>query len=175
MTTADELKGEPELKALLAMARQELSQSPLDLGKLDSILSALLKNHAGDVYALSQIGILAAVLERWKAWKYASDGLGAGGDPALGYIAYLKLVSLRPEKDSPTAQNELLGTSSKMGSIPAKILLLSKRRLRNPIVRALAAPPVFVYFCLLTGLYWVKDKNDRRLPLSLRQNIKGRP
>jgi hypothetical protein len=138
---------------------------------LQAALNRLLLAHGNDVEALSLAGLMAPLADDARAWRVALHRLGNRGDPALGWIAYHKLLDHRPRANVERAWFHLVEASARRGYLPAMRMVTEAEAPEGSFLRRLYLAPYRLWWSVLTEYYAWHDHRDLRLPPSRRRQL----
>jgi hypothetical protein len=138
---------------------------------LQVALNRLLMDHGNDTEALSLAGLMAPLANDPRAWRVALHRLGNRGDPALGWIAYHKLLDHRPRADVGRVWFHLVEASARRGYLPAMRMVTETQAPGTGLLRTLYLAPFRLWWWVLTECYARADCRDLRLPPSRRRQL----
>lgn len=157
------------LREALTETRIALRVHKNNPGALQVALNRLLLAHGNDVEALSLAGLLAPLADDARAWRVVDHRLGHRGDPALGWIAYHRLLDHRPRADVGRVWFHLVEASARRGYLPAMRMVTEAGAPPQGVMRTLYLAPYRLWWAALTEWYAWNDRRDLRLPPSRRR------
>ncbi len=159
------------LREALAEARIALRVHKQNPPALQAALNRLLLSHGNDVEALSLAGMMAPLADDARAWRVVDHRLANRGDPALGWIAWHRLLDSRPRAQVERAWFHLVRASARRGYLPAMRMVTEAEAPAAGLARALYLAPFRLWWAALTEYYAWHDRRDLRLPPSRRRQM----